>query len=105
MLVTIPAENTRQMPQAMTLEIVNLKTRQQKNYVVPSSRGHSHLLAMQPLSDGKVSVAYTTDGDCDPFGPAAPFDPPAGGPMPMYRKSLCIAVLPANPDEQDPAQH
>lgn len=105
MLVTIPAENTRQMPQAMTLEIVNLKSRQQKNYMVPPSRGRSHLLAMRPLSDGKVSVAYTTDGGCDPFGPAAPFDPPAGGPMPIFRESLCIAVLPANPDQQDPAQH
>lgn len=102
LLVTIPAENTRQMPQAMTLEIVNLKTRHQKNYVVPPSRGRSHLLAMQPLSDRKMSVAYTTDGSCDPFGPAVPFDPPAGGPMPMFRESLCIAVLPANPDEQDP---
>lgn len=105
LLITIPAENMQQMPPAMTLEIVNLKTRQQKSYVVPPSRGRSHLLAMQPLSDGKVSVAYTTDGGCDPFGPAAPFDPPAGSPMPMFRESLCIAVLPANPDQQIPAQH
>lgn len=104
-LITIPAENTRQKPQTMTLEIVNLKTRQQENYVVPPSGGRSHLLAMQPLSEGKVSVAYTTDGGCDPFGPAAPFDPPAGSPMPMFRESLCIAVLPANRDEQIPAQH
>lgn len=103
-LVDKLTKNTRQMSQAMTLESVNLKSRQQKSYVVPPSRGRLHLLAMQPLSDGKVSVAYTTDGGCDPFGPAAPFDPPAGGPMPMFRESLCIAVLPANPDKQDPAQ-
>lgn len=93
-LVTILPGNSEEATRVMTLEVVDLKSRHEKDYSLPPSGPYAHLLAMQPLGDGRLSVAYTTQGECDPFGPAAPFAPAAGQPMPMPRQSMCFVVLP-----------
>jgi hypothetical protein len=83
-------------PYIKQLQVLDLKLRQQRKFPLPIFRDRPELLAEQLLADRKMMVAYTVGSSCDPFGPSAPYDPPAGHGPSILHRSLCIVTLPAD---------